>query len=673
MAAVQSLGALVATDAGSWTALATYGSLSMYNHYSYDYATLYKTQPNVRTCVDFLARNIAQLGLHVFQRVGETDRRRLRDHPLAMVLEKPLPAEYKVTRYRLIECLVADLGVYFNAVWLKVKAGDLMGLLRIPPPDVTINGGLVPTSYEVVVGGITREVGPAEVVHIRGYNAENPIWGLSPLETLRRVLAEEQASGEYRENFWNNAARMHGIIERPAEAPEWSETARERFRAEFESLYAGAENSGKTAVLEEGMTWKQMTFSAQESEYLLGRKLTREECARAYHIPLPMVGILDNATFSNIREQHKNLYQDCLGPWLSMIEQEIMLQLLPDCPPTEGVYCEFNIQEKLQGSFEEQTASLQAAVGRPWMTADEARARMNLPSMGGDAEELALPMNLMVGGGTGDAETGGPGDAETPTESTEEEPEETPEKETQVGKLALQGKGRKAKIDPTMPRLRKRHQDKWAEVLKKFFSRQRDAVLGKMPAAETEKSGPGAPRSKAGWWDKKRWDKELKEDLKVLNKATATVWARHVADEAGEELNEDWMEEWLDEHSRVQAEEINSTSRAKLAEAMEDEEDPRGAVEHLFDIFTTTRAAAIAVAAVTAASSFGSREGARQSGLRTKTWQVNSGNPRPDHAAMDGETVDIEDVFSNGMRWPGDPAGGADNNAGCECSLVFSR
>ena len=146
------------------------------------------------------------------------------------------------------------------------------------------------------------------------------------------------------------------------------------------------------------MTWKQSTFNAQESEYLAGRKLTREECARAYHIPLPMVGILDNATFSNIKEQHKNLYQDCLGPWLAMIEDEISLQLLPDFEDIEGVYIEFNIQEKLQGSFEEQVQSLQSAVGRPWMTPDEARARFNMPSLGGDAAQLATPLNVLIGG-----------------------------------------------------------------------------------------------------------------------------------------------------------------------------------------------------------------------------------------------------------------------------------
>ncbi len=662
MAVVQSLGGLVATDAAGWAPSASWGSLRMYNTFSYDYATLYKTQPNIRTCVDFLARNIAQLGLHVFRRVGETDRERLRDHPLARVIEQPLPAEYKVTRYRLIEGLVSDLGVYFNAFLLKVVAGSSMGLLRIPPPDVSAQGGLTPTAYKVNVGGVERTVGPEEIVHVRGYNPEEAIWGLSPLETLRRVLAEEYSAGEYREQFWNNAARMHGIIERPAEAPEWSETARERFRAQFEELYAGPENSGKTAILEEGMTWKQMTFSAQESEYLLGRKLTREECARAYHIPLPMVGILDHATFSNIREQHKNLYQDCLGPWLAMIEQEIMLQLLPDCPPTEGVYCEFNIQEKLSGSFEEQTASLQAAVGRPWMTADEARARMNLPSMGGDAEELALPMNLTVGSGGFNTE-----DTEGDTEGTEEEGAG----DAETRRLGDAGtKGRKAKVDPTLPKMRAKHREKWELVLRRFFGRQRDAVLGKIPG-KNALTGALQTGNKAAWWDKKRWDRELKEDLLLLNRATALVWARHVASVMDAELDEDVMDAWLEEHSRVQAEEINATSKAKLDEALKDDEDPRGAVSHLFEIWVTTRAASIAMSAVTSASSWGSREGARQSKLRTKTWQVNSGNPRADHAAMDGETAAIDEPFSNGMMWPGDPAGGADNNAGCECSLVF--
>jgi hypothetical protein len=144
-------------------------------------------------------------------------------------------------------------------------------------------------------------------------------------------------------------------------------------------------------VLEDGMTFRPATFSARDSEYIAARKLSREECAASYHIPLPMVGILDHATFSNIKEQHKQLYADTLGPWLEMIQEEIELQLLPETQDHENVYVEFNISEKLKGSFEEQAAALRALVGRPVMTANEGRARLNLPAITDDdsANELA--------------------------------------------------------------------------------------------------------------------------------------------------------------------------------------------------------------------------------------------------------------------------------------------
>ncbi len=651
MAVIQSDTGLVNVQPDWWPLLATgRSSLSFYNQYSYDYATIYRTQPNVRTCVDFLARNIAQLGLHVFRRVSDTDRVRLTDHGLARVLGQPLPAAYKVTRYRLIETLMSDLGIYFNAYWIKIRAGGQIGLLRVPPALVTVKGGLVPLEYQINLNGALnpRVLGPDEVVHFRGYNAESQVLGLSPLETLRRVLAEEHAAGEYREKFWQNAARMGGIIERPADAPDWSDAARTRFKAEFEALYTGGDNSGRTAILEEGMEWKPSTFNAQESEYLAGRKLTREECARAYHIPLPLVGILDHATFSNIKEQHKNLYQDSLGPWLKMIEEEIELQLLPEFGDRQGVYCEFNIAEKLAGSFEEQTASLQSAVGRPWMTANEARARMNLPRLDQeDADRVVTPLNVLIGG------QASPRDSAPETESR--------------GDLAPVGKkAQRSGIGTHRPEMRAAHEKKWREVLSRHYRRQEAAIVSRVPAA------PGKDDLGDGvWWDTERWNNELYEDLLRLNLFTAGAWAAEIAALLESEFSEEAMLPWLKEHSRIQAENLNQQTRDGVEEALR-QDDALEAVKNVFVIALASGVARQAVGAVTTASMFGSYEAANAGGLRTKTWVVNSSNPRHTHMRMDGETVGIRDRFSNGLRWPGDPSGPAEENANCQCSVIWN-
>lgn len=87
MAAIQSLGE-VETVQRTWSPGATSRGLRLYDTFNYAYATLYRMQPNIRTCVDFLSRNIAQLGLHVFRRVTDTDRLRLTDHDLAARLSR---------------------------------------------------------------------------------------------------------------------------------------------------------------------------------------------------------------------------------------------------------------------------------------------------------------------------------------------------------------------------------------------------------------------------------------------------------------------------------------------------------------------------------------------------------------------------------------------------------
>jgi HK97 family phage portal protein len=398
------------TPAPRWTPSSS-SSLTLYD-YRQTYAEIYRTQPNVRICVDFLARNIAHVGLQVFRRVSDTDRVRLVDHDLARWIGKPNPA---TRRYRLIESLVSDLGIYFNAYWLKVRhlgAGGrpAIGLVRLPPEQMDVKGGLLPTHFEWTVNGRVKPFAPSEIVYFNGYNPLNPLMGLSPLETLRRILAEEAAAGEHREGFWRNAARQEGVIERVLGDPtgKWTKEQKNDWREQWQARHTGSAG-GSVALLEPGWTFKAGSFSAKDSEYTIGGKLRREVCAAEYQIPQPFVGILDHATFSNIREQHKNLYQDCLGPWFEHIDQEIEGQLLTECDDTLNIYTEFNIDAKMAGSFEEQALSLSLAVGKPFMKVNEARAIRNLPRDDDPESDRIAPQQ----GGPSDA-TAHPGDTPAP-------------------------------------------------------------------------------------------------------------------------------------------------------------------------------------------------------------------------------------------------------------------
>jgi HK97 family phage portal protein len=371
------------------------GSVSLYDSRQ-TYFEIFRTQPNVRICVEFFARNIADVPLHGFRRLSDTDRERLVDHALVRWLAHPNPA---TTGYRLIEDLLMDWGIYQRAFWLKVRyrdavGRDALGFVRLPPEEMRVEGGLLPTEFVWTSNGREKRFAPSEIVHFAGYRL-----GISPLETLRRILAEEAAAGEHRESFWRNAARTDGVVTRPATAKRYDKIQAAEWRKGWQDTYAGGAGAGKTVLLQEGETFTPTAFSAKDSEYTVGGKLRREVCAAVYQIPQPFVGILDHATFSNIKEQHKNLYQDCLGPTFRMLIQEFRRQILIECEDQQDVYFEFNIDAKLAGTPEERASSMQLSIGRPWRTVNEGRALDNLPRIDDPDLDTVAPQQ----GGPSDA------------------------------------------------------------------------------------------------------------------------------------------------------------------------------------------------------------------------------------------------------------------------------
>lgn len=406
MAVVASGGSLLALGSGATSWAASSGgwpawavpNLDYRAHHAIDLGTyhdIYRTQPNVQVVVSFKARNVAQIGLHAFRRKSRTERERLDDkHELVRLLMRPGPGH---SHYTYLEALMTDRDIFGEHFALKVRddAGDLK-LWRIPPQNVTIGSGswLRVDSYVVTSTKGKREVPAEAMFHLKRHNPDDPRVGLSPLEALRRILNEDEQAGRYRENFWRNAARIEGVL---TAGKRLTDPAMARLRADWERLNTGEAASGRTAILEEGMDFKPLSFNARESQYLETRKLSREEVAAVYHVQPAMVGILDHANFANIREQHTMLYQDTLGPDLVSIEEELERQVLPDIADTDEVYLEFNIKEKLKGSFTEEATALQTAVGGPVLTRNEARARENLPPKAG-GDELITPLNVTIGG-----------------------------------------------------------------------------------------------------------------------------------------------------------------------------------------------------------------------------------------------------------------------------------
>lgn len=617
-------------------------------------AEIFRRQPQVRTVVGFLARNVAQLGLHAFKRVSDTDRERLTDHPLAELLERPLPGK-RLTPYDFKYRIVADLAIYDTCFILKVKPdGDgPMGLLPVPVPLVTPaeESWIEAPYYKLAVGGQTIEIPGEHMIHIHGYSPDDLTVGESPLMALRDVLLEEYEATKHRQGMWKNGARVSGVIERPQPKgnKDWSDEARTRFIREFRDLYSGAgAHAGGVPILEDGMTYKQAGLDPRAAQYIEARKLTREEVAAAYYIPPPLVGILDHATFSNIREQHKQLYQDTLGPWLTQIDEALENQLVSEFSE-DDLYLEFNLEAKMRGSFEEQAAAASTAAGAPWMTVNEIRGRNNLPSIEG-GDELVTPLNVTVGGQASPRDS-----APDPTDEADEAPE------------ALGTSSRQVSFKAGAPDISVESAE---ESLAQYFNRMGRSLSSQL-GAQVKTVGIKAIDD-VDW---ARWENELVPVLLGVNGPTAERAAKDALRQMGMDPNlysADDLRVWLADNAAAQAHATTDTSKLHVEEALA-KDDPSAALKAMFAWWAGDRATSIGRRQATHVSGQATVVQARKHLSRPqKVWVVTSGDPRDSHAALNGVSVDVDGVFPNGARWPGDSVLPAEEAAQCRCEITIT-
>lgn len=604
---------------------------------------MWRTQPHLRTIVDFLARNTAHLGLQTFQRVTDNDRRRLRDDPVALLLARPNP---HMTTYELVYSLVADKALYNEAFWMLVRdpsAASGWLLQPIPPSWVMRRGGenafwLDWVDFRNPVSAQIVRVQMDQLLWFKGWNPGFPRHASSPIEALRDILAEQIDARTFRRQMWRRGGRFGGFLTRPA-GTRWDKETREKFKRDWRNQYTSNDggDAGGTPILEDGMTYSSNRFSSREEDWIEGTKLSLAQVASVYQVNPTMVGLLDNANFSNVEAFRKMLYTDTLGPMLAEIEDRINGFLIPVVTTTPGVYVEFNIAEKLQGSFQEQAAALQSAVGRPWMTADEARSLNNMPALGGDAERLVTPLNVLIGGQASPQDSGS-------------------QNLNDAGTMLVKAAQTKHRLKTEPPQ---NAVEKASEVLTAFFDRQKAVVMSKLGA-------------KAGgdWWDADRWDKELADDLYPLSVQVATELGEQQAKALGfdaDAYDQDRTLAFLKAVAEKRAEWINAATKTQIDAALA---TPDGDVGQVFDTASGQRSGAAAGALVAALTGFATVEAGKQlvGDRATKTWETGP-NPRPEHAAMDGETVGIQDSFSNGADWPGDPVLGAEGVANCNCGV----
>jgi len=383
-------------------------SVLRFDGVGFNYAQIYASQQNVRTVIDYVARQGAGLRLKMYEKIPRgdqpDDRVELDEHPLAELLEDPLPGQ---SRYDFYYAMLADFCIYdeFKALLVRSRTGGRpKAIVRIPPPN------LIPerdsTTNEILFWRNIRgePVSTDDVLWFNGYDPATNQSAIPPMETLRRLLSEDYSRDRAQETFWRRGLRKDGVIERAVDAPKMSDEARESFLVDAEDSLGGSANSYRPFMLEPGMKWQDITWNPNQINYIAARRVSRQEACSMFHVPPALIAAAENGAQPD-EAALQVFYQSTLPPYLERIESNMKAKLLPLFTPSDSVrkkqYLKFNLDEKLRGSFEDRAAIMMSLAGGPVVSVTESRARLDLPPTGNPLDdEIYQPLNSVRGGGT---------------------------------------------------------------------------------------------------------------------------------------------------------------------------------------------------------------------------------------------------------------------------------
>jgi HK97 family phage portal protein len=228
------------------------------------------------------------------------------------------------------------------------------------------------------------------VLHVRLHTPRHPLKGESPIMAAALELQMSGAAMSQQIAFYLNQARPSFMLETDQKL---TKTEADDLRARWEAQTKG-ENAGGTPILSWGLKAKEVSVKASDNQLADMLKLSDQNVAVAFRVPLQILGI-GNTTYSSTEALMSAWRAQGLGFALNHIEEAFGLLFRLKGYPEE--YLELDTNALMRSSFKEMIDALSNGTRRV-MRINEARRLLDLPKQeGGDeifVQQQDIPLSL---------------------------------------------------------------------------------------------------------------------------------------------------------------------------------------------------------------------------------------------------------------------------------------
>lgn len=349
----------------------------------------------VFSCCNVIAGDLSKVPLKLYQRSADGREQRVRDHPAAYLLNVEsapgIPAV--VMRYALGYVFALRGNAFAYAP--RDGGGELTLIDTLLPDEVSVLKNGRERFYDIEDGaGVLRRAPARSMLHLR-YMALDGWTGRSPIEVAAEsvgiaLAGQEAAARNASGTFIKAYVKMADVYD--------DDEAYYRNQRRLRATLDDPEGKG-IPILGGSDEIQSLDISAADQQLLESRRFDREQIASIYRVPPTKLQILEYGVKANSEQAATDYLTDCLLHWGGLIEQQYALSLLTERERRSGMFFRHDFDTLLRPTTKERYDALKAAVGGPFMTANEARQKEGLEPRS-EGNQLYPPSNMTRDAGT---------------------------------------------------------------------------------------------------------------------------------------------------------------------------------------------------------------------------------------------------------------------------------
>lgn len=527
------------------------------------------------------------------------------------------------------------------------------------------------SGYTYTINNHTKSYPANQIIHIREATPTNLQYGQGAMTAVKNAVTSDLLADAWNRYFFSNSGRPDAILESTGTEALSADVQRRIIKA-WQKMNDGTKNRGKTAVLS-GLKYVEVNRLHKDMDFVNLRKMLREEILAAFGVPQSMVGILDQANYSNMKEQTRVFWTQTMIPEIRKFES-IMTLRVRQITGDQKTVIQADLS-KVEALREDEQA--RASIAKTYVEIGVPLAQV--------VEALDLPFEIQED--TTPAHDGGNAD-----------PAKAAKAMKMGGPRDVEWKRFDRDVRPLEQGLESR--------LRAYFNAQRRRVLAKFEANATAivqstgkalvagavvKTDEDSVRSIFNFdVEKELLGRTVQKHLRSSYVTFAAKTAQKLRSGIDFNVDESALATWITRKVMKLQQEATVYTREQLSDAIvesvrdaaatglsqsETIDQIRERITEVYDFAAGGRAERIARTEVIGASNAGSMQAMRDLGTVGKEWLTSRDDRvRETHDAMDGQRVAVNDAFispdGETLQYPGDQSAGPGAVVNCRCTIV---